>query len=81
MDENPYQAPISSDTSAARSKSTSWAPLGWAILGFAIGTLVVARLILSNDLQVRLQGGAIYGGPVGALFGLAHGVHRRRQAG
>ena len=81
MDENPYQAPSSFHTSAARAKSTRWEPLIWAILGFAIGTLAVAPFILSNDLQAKLQGGAIYGGPFGALAGLAHGLLRRRRAG
>jgi len=80
MDENPYQAPSSSSASAARAKSASWEPLIWAIIGFGIGTLAVAPFILSNDMRVQIQGGAIYGGPLGALFGLAHGIHRRRQA-
>src|SRR6516162_10158781 len=55
-------------------------PVAWASIGFAVGTLLFAPFILSVDLRGKLLGGAISGGTLGALIGLAYGAKRSRQS-
>ena len=82
MDPNPNDPPNQAtpppETKQA-AKCSTWHPLSWAMIGFAGGTLLVAPLILSLDATECLRGGAMFGGPLGAFCGLAHGVERRRN--
>jgi len=78
MDENPYQSPRS--PGRAKPKPGSWHPLTWAVVGFAGGTLLMAPFVMSFDLPTKIQGGMIFGGIFGALWGLAHGMERRRPS-
>jgi hypothetical protein len=79
MLENPYRSPDElSSPPTVEGKSTTWHPLSWAVVGFAGGALLTAPFILCCDPTEALRGGAMFGGTLGALFGLGHGVERRR---
>lgn len=82
MQENPYDLPKQADASPKEKRAPehpTWHPLSWAVIGFAGGTLLVAPFILCLDSVEQLRGGAMFGGPLGAFLGLAHGVERRRN--
>jgi hypothetical protein len=76
---NPYQSPREFDIPRSKDKPAAWHPFTWAVVGFAAGTLLAAPFILCPDLRGQLQGGAVFGGPIGALFGWAHGRERQRK--
>ena len=80
MNENPYQSPQSPGKKLAEAKPTTWHPLTWTIIGFCGGTSLVAPFVLSLNMPTRIQGGMIYGGITGAIWGLAYGISRRRGA-
>jgi hypothetical protein len=80
MDENPYKPPESAALSKASKRCHTWHPLTWGVIGFAIGTLAVAPFIMTWDLQGQIAGGMTFGGPLGAIAGIAHGLERRRKA-
>lgn len=82
MKESPYHPPKQADASPKKKRApaySTWHPLNWAVIGFAGGTLLVAPFILSLDSVEQLRGGAMFGGPLGAFCGLAHGAERRRN--
>lgn len=82
MKENPYAPPKEAGSpprAQPAANHSSWHPFSWAVIGFAGGALLAAPFILSLDATECLRGGAMFGGPVGALWGLAHGVERRRN--
>jgi hypothetical protein len=79
MDSNSYQSPAETPQRGAKRRPAGWHPLTFAILGFALGTAVASPFILSLDPVVRFYGGALYGGTLGAIAGLAHGLERRRK--
>lgn len=80
MDGNPYQSPAESPKGNAEPPPAGWHPLTFAFSGFAIGTAVASRFVLSLDPLHRFIGGVLYGGILGAIVGLAHGLERRRMA-
>jgi hypothetical protein len=79
MDENPYQAPHAPDETPASTNAALGQMAAWAVIGFVIGTLAVAPFILSFALRDKLLGGAVFGGPLGALAGFVHGRRQRRS--
>lgn len=80
MDVNPYKSPHDSRKDDSEPRAAGWHPLTFAFLGFAIGTAVASQFILSRDPFDRCLGGAFYGGTIGAILGLAHGLRRSRIA-
>ena len=80
MTVNPYQSPGGKCDRRPKPRPASWHPLTFAFLGFAIGTVIASPFVLSLDPFDRLLGGALYGGTLGAIAGLAHGLERRRMA-
>jgi hypothetical protein len=80
MSEIPKQSPEMPEPIRSTSQPGFVDPLAWAVIGFAIGTLAAAPFILSYDLRDKLQGGAVFGGSLGTLIGLAHGVKRGRKS-
>jgi hypothetical protein len=80
MDENPYQAPHAPDETPVSTNAALGPMAAWAIIGFVIGTLAVAPFILSFALRDKLLGGAVFGGPPGAILGLLRAIRRRRSS-
>ncbi|MEX0714563.1 MAG: hypothetical protein WD278_19660 [Pirellulales bacterium] len=78
--ENPYKAPPTNGRPPAKTGRSPWQPLTWAIVGFAGGTIAAPPFMLSVELPDRIKGGMLFGGPFGAVAGLAHGLERRRKA-
>ena len=79
MDENPYQAPYAPDETPVSTNAALGPMAAWAVIGFVIGTLAVAPFILSFALRDKLLGGAMFGGPPGALVGFVYGRRQRRS--
>lgn len=75
---NPYQSPAESPEDDAKPRRRRWHSITFAFLGFAIGTAVASQFVLSREPLARFFGGAIYGGTLGAIAGLTHGLRRRR---
>jgi len=76
MDDNPYQSP--QFVRRAEPKPGTWHPLAWAIIGFCGATGLVAPFVLSIRVLSQVRGGMIYGGIIGAIWGLAYGNNRKR---
>jgi ribosomal protein L37AE/L43A len=79
MSDTSKESPVQPGQSQNRSSPNIQDPLTWAAIGFAVGTLALAPLILSIDIRDKLLGGAMVGGSLGALIGLAYGAMRRRN--
>jgi hypothetical protein len=71
MDENPYQSPQSP---LAEPKLGTWHPLTWAFIGFVGGNIVATPVVMIFEMPTT-----IFCGIIGALWGLSHGVERRRR--
>lgn len=80
MDVNPYKSPHDSRKDDSEPRPAGWHPLTFAFLGFAIGTAVASQFVLSRDPVDRFLGGALYGGTIGGIAGLTHGLQRHRKA-
>ena len=80
MNDSPQDSPDRPGQIPFAPRPGSPAPVTWASIGFAVGTLLFAPFILSVDLRGKLLGGAISGGTLGALIGLAYGAKRSRQS-
>jgi hypothetical protein len=72
MDENPYQSP--QFVGRVEPKLGTWHPLTWTLIGFVGGNIVAAPVVMIFEMPTT-----IFCGIIGALWGLAHGVERRRR--
>ena len=76
---NPYRAPLIQPESPPPELAKEVSPtVAYSIIGAMLGTAFIIPLVLSTDPVARLQGGLLYGAPIGGILGYLLGKRKRR---
>lgn len=76
---NPYQAPLNQPESPSPELVKEVSPtVAYSIIGAMLGTAFIIPLVLTSDPVGKLEGGLLYGAPIGGLIGYLLGRRKQR---
>jgi hypothetical protein len=76
---NPYRAPLTQPERPPLELAKQVSPtVAYSIIGAMLATALIIPLVLSSDPAAKLQGGLLYGAPIGGVIGYLLGKRKRR---